>query len=311
MSTHLVLLLAAAAASAEPSQAWKQTDRSLALVSSQRVVWEFHYRTDEGKPFFHPLTVGGSDSLTDLRPADHRWHLGFWFSWKFLNGVNYWEPSGATSKADGETEVVQVKATPRDDHSARFELTLSYHPPGKPTVLAEQRIIEVRPPTKNGAYTIDWVSTFTAGDADVVLGRTPILGEPQGVGWGGYAGLSLRLAPTLRTWQFTGPDGAVKATTAQARWMSFSGSMSGGQSAAIVVLEHPQSFRQPTPWYLIQNMPYFSPAVLYRSPHTLAAKQSFALKYRILIQPGPLEGSAVEQEWQRFSREGGAVSAGN
>ena len=303
MLTKLVLLLAAAVTSAEPSLSWKQTDSSLALLSGERPVWQFHHKTEEGKPFFHPLTIAGSDALTDLRPADHRWHLGFWFSWKFLNGLNYWEPNGKTGKADGETEVVRVEATPRDDHSARFELALSYHPPGKPTVLAEKRIIEVSPPTKSGAYTIDWVSLFTAGDGDVLLDRTPILGEPNGVGYGGYAGLSFRLAPALRDWQFADRDGTIKTTSAQARWMSFSGPMKDGRSAAIAVLEHPTSFRQPTPWYLIQSMPYFSPAVLYRSPHTLSAKQSFTLKYRLLLQPGPLDRAAVEQEWQRFAQE--------
>ena len=39
----------------------------------------------------------------------------------------------------GETEVIEVKAAPRDDHSARFEMSLSYHPPGQPAVLVEKR----------------------------------------------------------------------------------------------------------------------------------------------------------------------------
>ena len=190
-----VVLLAAAAVSAEPELAWKETPHSLALVRGEQVVWQFNYKKEDGKPYFHPVTIAGGDPVTDLRPADHFWHKAIWFSWKTINGVLYWEEDPKTGKSPGETEVVDVQATPRDDHSARFELALSYHPPGQPAVLVERRIVEVSAPTADGAYHIDWQSTFTAGEADVVLDRTPIAGEPNGVSWGGYAGLSLRLVP--------------------------------------------------------------------------------------------------------------------
>ncbi len=208
-----------------------------------------------------------------------------------------------TGKAPGETELVSVQVTTRADHSAHLELDLSYHPPGKPAVLLEKRILDVSAPAQDGAYHIDWLSTFTAGESDVVLDRTPILGEPKGVDYGGYAGLSLRLAPALRTWQFSDSDGPVKTASTRARWMAFSGPLEGGQPAAIIVLDHPKSLRHPTPWYLIQSMPYFSPAVLYREPLTLAAGKSLLLKYRMMFQPGPVNRDAVETQWQQFAQE--------
>ena len=172
-------------------------------------------------------------------------------------------------------------------------------------MLTEKRVLEVTAPSKAGAYHVDWLSTFTAGDADVLLDRTPIAGEPHGVAWGGYAGLSIRLAPALRQWQFMDSDGPVKKTSTQARWIAFGGPMKNGQSAAIIVLDHPQSFRHPTPWYLIQGMPYFSPAVLYRSPYKLPARQSLTLKYRLLFQPGAVDCKAVDRQWQRFAEATG------
>ncbi|NUQ64568.1 MAG: PmoA family protein [Pirellulales bacterium] len=301
--SNVVVALAAMVVSAEPQFAWKQADGSLALVSGQQMVWQFNYRKEEGKPYFHPVTTAGSDCLTDLRPADHRWHRAIWFSWKTINGLIYWEEDPKTGKAPGETELVESKASARDDHSARFDLTLSYHPPGKPAVLTEKRILEISAPNEGGAYHIDWLSTFTAGDTDVVLDRTPIPGEPNGVGYGGYAGLSLRLAPVLKTWQFSDSEGLVKDPWKQARWIAFSGPLPDGKSAAIIVLDHPKSFRHPTPWYLIQSMPYFSPAVVYLSPYTLPAGQSISLRYRILFQPALAERETVEKQWQDFARE--------
>jgi hypothetical protein len=298
-----LMLLWASVVTADSGLAWQQTPHSLALVRDAQVVWQSNYRPDEGKPYFHPLTIGGGPTVTDLRPADHYWHRALWFSWKTINGLLYWEEDPQTGKAPGETQVVSVQATPRADHSARFELTLHYHPPGQPAVLTEQRTVTVSAPTPAGAYHLDWLSTFTAGDVAVLLDRTPIAGEPNGVSWGGYAGLSLRLAPELRAWQFSDRDGVVKEVTKQARWMAFSGPTENGGAAAIIVFEHPHSFRHPTPWYLIPGMPYFSPAILYRSPYTLPARQTLRLKYRIRLQPAALDAEAAEREWQAFAAE--------
>jgi hypothetical protein len=76
-----MLMAAAAFPAAEPSLAWRQTEHSLALVRGERVVWQSNYNPAEGKPYFHPLAVGDGPALTDLRPADHRWHRALWFSW--------------------------------------------------------------------------------------------------------------------------------------------------------------------------------------------------------------------------------------
>lgn len=66
----ITLLLVAATLGAQPEMAWKQTDHSLALMRGPGVVWQFNYKPEEGKPYFNPITVAGSSSLTDLRPAD-------------------------------------------------------------------------------------------------------------------------------------------------------------------------------------------------------------------------------------------------
>jgi hypothetical protein len=287
----------------EGGLAWKQTEQSLTLARGEQIVWQFNYKKDEGKPYFHPVTISGGETLTDLRPADHVWHRALWFSWKFINELNYWEEDKKTGKSQGETELVDAKATAREDHSARFDMELSYHPPGKPALLTERRTIEVSAPNADGAYRMDWTMVFTAADTDVLLDRTPIMGEPKGVGWGGYAGLSLRLAPALKSWNFTGSDGPETKSSAVGKWIAFSGPVKDGKNAGIVVLDHPKSFRHPTSWYLIKGMPYFSPAVLYKSAHTLPAKQSITLRYRILFQPGVVDGAAVEKEWQKFANE--------
>jgi hypothetical protein len=299
--TAIPWLFLAAALGAGPDPAWKQTPDSLALTRGDRVVWQFNYKTNGDKPYFHPITVAGSSVLTDFSPADHPWHRALWFSWKFINGVLYWEEDPKTGKTPGQTQLTHVKVTPMDGHAAQFELALSYHPAGQPEVLTEKRTLQVSPPAKDGSYFIDWLSVFTAGDADAVLDRVPP--RPDGRAGGGYAGLSLRLAPALRGWQFADSEGPVSAVWKKARWMSFGGPTGQGTSAAIIVMDHPTSFRHPTPWYLIGSMPYFSPALLYEAPYTLPAKKSILLKYRIIFQPGPPDRDATEKQWQQFAKQ--------
>ena len=82
--------------------AWKQTPSTLALLDGKTVVWQFHYAKGESKPYFHPLTVAGSLPLTDFRPPDHPWHRAFWFSWKLIDGLNYWEEYPKTGRSAGD-----------------------------------------------------------------------------------------------------------------------------------------------------------------------------------------------------------------
>jgi hypothetical protein len=293
----IISLIFLAAAISANALDWKQTDHSLALTSGTNIVWQFNYSKD-GKPYFHPLTVAGSAPLTALSPKDHPWHRGLWFSWKYLNKINYWEEDRKTGLATGRTEVLDVKVTPCDDYSARFEMKLAYHPPGGANLLTEERLVEVSAPGKEGTYTIDWSATFTAGDVPVVLERTPPYGAKDGVRHGGYAGLSLRMTPDAKKWKFFDSEGRVagKDNGFAARWFAAS-----GEGATVAILEHPKSFRYPTPWYVITGMPFYQPAILFVSPHTIPAGGALGVRYRVVIQSGAASAEALEREWKDFA----------
>ena len=102
--------------------------------------------------------------------------------------------------SEGVTELTAAAFTPAEDFSARAELSFSYHPPGQAAVMTERRTISISPPDSDGRYRIDWKSEFTAGNAPVDLGRTPLANEENGKPYGGYAGLSLRLPSQPDGW---------------------------------------------------------------------------------------------------------------
>jgi hypothetical protein len=301
------LLISAAQADDTTPWQWKQEPgQSVALTRGETVVWQFRYASDQPKPFFHPLSLPDGPVLTWNRPPDHPWHHALWFSWKFLNGVNYWEPNRSTGQPDGRTQWSNARIATNPDHTATIEMDLTYRPSDQPVVLTEKRVVEVSCPDASGRYHFDWSSTFTAGETDVEFSRTPLPGEPGGKAWGGYAGLSVRLAKELSERAAAKTDGPVDfgdGSTHRSRStaMDYNG-LIDGRPVGIAVCDHPDNVNHPSPWYAIASQPmsYFSPAVICYGSHTLPAGESFVLKYRVIVHQGRWDAAKLQQEFRRF-----------
>jgi hypothetical protein len=292
----------------QPAYKWQQTKTTVALLNRGHTVWQFHYGPGASKPYFHPLALTDGTVLTCLSPHDHPWHHALWFSWKMLNGVNYWEEDRKTGLSDGRTEVLSAKVTLRHDHSATLLLTLSYHPVDGPTVLTEKRTIVVSRPGPDGRYHIDWQGTFTAGQQDVVL--------QGGTAGGGYAGLSVRISQETHDWRLIDSEGredapggnTAKNTHGQhAAWADFSVTdNASGMEGGIAIFQHPLSFRYPTYWHNIINdhslFGYFSPAPLWAATYTLGAGKTLNVRYRVLVHPGRETEEQLAEKFAAFAK---------
>lgn len=302
----LALLRSPAWAAESKGLAWRKQADSVALLQGGQIIWQFNHGTNETKPCFHPVAVPQGPVLTSYRPEDHPWHRALWFSWKFLNGVNYWEEDRKTGVGEGKTEWRDTRIEIRPDFSARIAADLSYRPVAGSPVLTEQRVIEVSPPNAQGVYHLDWTMTFTAGASEVLLDRTPLPNEPQGKVFGGYAGLSARLVRELESVQAVTSQGPVEFEQGRYRGnapaMDYAGVIDK-REAGIAILDHPQNLNAPSPWYAINDkvMRYFSPAVICYQPHTLKAGQSLTLRYRVLVHPGRWSAERLQAEAKRFA----------
>ena len=302
-------ILIAAAAQAQDWKWDREPAQSVALKRGDTIVWQFRYDPDQPKPSFHPVALPDGRVLTWDRPPDHQWHHGLWFSWKYLNGVNYWEPDAKTGKPPGRTEWSDVEITTRADHTARIDMDLTYRPVDGQPVMTERRTIAISAPDEQGQYHFDWTGTFTAAGKDVVLDRTPLEGEPGGQAWGGYAGLSIRLTQALADRRADSTSGPVEfnrdARHRSKAWaMDYSGVIDG-REGGVAVCDHPDNLHHPTPWYVIRADPmsFFTPAVLCYGPHTLEASRSFTLRYRVLVHPGRWDADRLKRECERFVRD--------
>jgi hypothetical protein len=269
---------------------WQRDESSIAWLTGTNVVWRFSYDTNKGKPFFHPVSVGGSPALTNFKPEDHPWHYGLWFSWKYINQANYWEEDRATGKAEGATRWAVPDITTEPNGSAIIRMKLSYVSPSNSVDLTESRELNISAPAADDSYRIDWRAQFVAGTNGALLDRTPMPGEPDGRVNGGYAGLSLRMAGEPLAIGFVSSTGTVEEfredrarPASPAVACNF---MCAPRPAGIAILSDRANAGEEAPWYLInsQTMRFVCAAILAPRPRQLKPGETLKLDYLIVLR---------------------------
>lgn len=290
---------------------WNQTDHSLSLLNKGEVLWKLNYNKSEDKPYFYPLRTPSGVDLALERPDDHPWHRGLWFSWKSINGINYWEEDPNTGLAPGRSIIKRVQTDLHEDYSATIKFDIAYGPDGKDPLLLEKRTLRISAPNKTGNYSVDWNLTFTALQKDLVLDRE-VPAKHGGVIWGGYAGLGYRADNKeltsiryLDSNQWSNTEN-LTGYRDDANWMDMSGTASSGnnKSAGLAIFDHPENPRHPTTWYIWfekDSHAFYMPAFLYNDPYELEANDSFSLNYRVLIHNGKGKFKELNQQYRDYT----------
>jgi hypothetical protein len=156
----------------------------------------------------------------------------------------------------------------------------------------EHREILISAPDSDGAYTLDWILQFTAME-DVTFDRTPIVGEKNGVHFGGYAGLSIRFSNGLKEVKTVTTD----STNLHKYSSNFihiydaaaveQNGVIDGQEYGIAILSHSDS-NYGHNWYIVeeQNFKYISPAILLRGALKLSKGETLTLYHRVHVHKG-------------------------
>jgi hypothetical protein len=264
---------------------------TVTLSVDGKTCWAYTPQSPEGKPYFHPLAIPGTgEAFTSYRPPDHAWHLGFWFSWKYINDCNFWEPD-----TNGVTRVLSQTAEPGTDGVFRIHAVLAYYAKGR-EVVRETRAVAVTTQT-NGNYVIDWDAAFTAQSSEAVFSCTPAKRDKNGE-WasGGYAGLALRMADSPGfTYAYANADGLtnVKTCGEKSGWLSVVATSSAtGAKARITLRDNPENPRHPTPWFARHSATaqkgrgyYFvGPSMIFHEPLRLAPGDTLRFRYSVSVE---------------------------
>lgn len=261
-------------------------------------LWRYVYG-GKPKPYIHPLCTPSGHCVTLFEPHDHVWHRGLWYTFKFVNGDNFWE----------EHEPFGIQRTvlpPSIAHTAGGRIVLDsdldwLRPGDQTVVIHEQRKLSYVP-LDDRAYALDFATTLIA-HAELVLDRT------QFTTWGGYGGLIVR---GNRNWQETRllfPDGSTndRPTGIRATWCDLSGTFDGGleQTGGIAIFDSPDNPRHPTPWYGTTGPGhYFNAAVLFHEPMHVAAGQDLTFRYRVLVHDQVWDVARLQTAYMGWAGDG-------
>lgn len=290
---RMLVILATAALGAvqafsEPSPArCERTPDGVRLVHDGRTVWVFTARAD--KPCVHPLTLPSGTIVTATKDEDHPWHRGLWFSWKFLNGVNYWE-TDAADLAAGVQRVVSTDVR-CEGASAVVRMEVAWGPRVEPerTLLEEKREIVFAAPDDAGGYAITWKATFTACER-TVIDRTPPYRRPKTGQWGGgYAGFSLRLADAGKAFAVTTSSGAREQTEIvehERGWIDYADPKTG-EGIRLEILKTPGR----RVFYHWPDHRFTNLSPVFDGPIVLEKGETLELAYRATVHAGFVSGA--------------------
>ena len=246
-------------------------------VKDGKTVWNLNLATRENKIFVHPLCLPDGRCVTDARPKDHPWHLGLWFCWKYINGLNYWEPRNPAAGnlfPDGMT-VVRDFAIKPNGGACTVDVKLWYGPRAEPgrVLLDEARTLAFSAPTARGGYTITAKHTFTAREKVTFDCRRPV----------GYGGFSLRMSDMMRGFKAVGEGGEPneKINVAAPKGMT-------GISYTDPKTGHGVKVRSINPipterHYSWADHRFTNPVPMYEKPLVLEKGQKLELNYEVTI----------------------------
>ncbi len=302
--TLLAVLCLALSATAEPGRnlTWKQADTSLTLLNNGKLVWQHLHDRKTGKPCLRFGLLDGSE-LTRPVPmpkgylnADHVWHRGLWWSWKYINKINFWE------KNHSGTDPVEVAVSHQPDGSARITLALDYHLKDQAPLVREKRVIRISAPGETGNYEIDWDATFTnPGEKDVVFNKNSY----GGFAYRGAAEFSNNKKKSHPAWTFLDAEGRKNGSNnKRLPWVAFAGKAQNGRDACIAILDHPANPRHPSWWQTRNNYPYLNPALTCKEDYVLKPGATLKLRYRVLVREGEATTQSIQKAWSDFSQQG-------
>jgi hypothetical protein len=308
-TTAAILALLPALAAADPSWTWHQDgNRSIELRGATGPIVRFLLDCAPRDPHFDLLATPDGRNTVWVAPGDHVWHYGLWFSWKLINGVNFWETNQPTGLQDGRSEIAdpQIESAP-DAATATIRFRDLAHPTaGGPAVLEDAVVIRITRPRDGNGPQVQWTMKTTALE-DVELSRTPLPDEPDGKAYGGYGGFSWRGAKDFKDVRFTDSEGRqdMALHRQHARWVELTGSL-GGKPAGLTVLSHPLNPGHPASWYLVATPnpqgPFWfvNPTLVQPKPIHLKKGESFTHSYQISVNDGNRPADAARKEAEIF-----------
>ena len=289
------------------------------------------------KPVLFPLRTAAGTLITRGWPmepragerTDHPHHVGFWFNYENVNGVDFWNNSTALSATQQAKmgHIVQrriVQAT-SGERRGELEVATDWIMPDENPILHEDTefIFHAAP----GLRIVDRITTLTAIDKPVVFkdSKDGLIGlrvrreleqpETDAVTYTDASGRPT----TVKAMSTNGVTGLYRSSEGKTgdavwgtrgRWTSLTGKVND-EDITLIMLDHPGNPGYPTYWHA-RGYGLFAANPLGESAFsngkeklnfTLLPNQSATFRYRLLIVDGTVAPPQVEACYRQFLKE--------
>ncbi len=273
------------------------------------------------KCYFWPVIGPGGAKMTRAYPMedvagekqDHPHHRSICFGLQSAGGFNTWherltftkngvvnQEKLAETGTQLHSKVIEAKAS---GNAARLVVECDNVTPSGEVYLREIRTIEFHV-AEDGARVMD-IEIVLEGVKDSIT----ILGKKD-------SGLSVRVAHSMCVDAGLGGrivnskgDRDGDAWGKRAPWVDFNGPVDG-KKMGVAMLNHPDSFRYPTPWHartygLFTANPFALKEVAGESESgdfELAKGERITLKHRLIFHEGDEESAKIAEAWERYAK---------
>ena len=303
---------AASAGSPHPIRLVKTDAAHVDIYAGETLFASYHYGIGLHKPILHPLLSPGGHRITRGFPmefgipgeqTDHWQHEGVFFTYRNVNGVDFWSKFPPTRDRPGSGRIRHTGFTGMEGGPQGILGTTSdWIAPTGQILLRQnsQMIIRAGPAWR----TLDLQITLTAQEQPVTFGDIE-----EGL-------LAVRVASDLRedrTGRYLNAEGLELAENVWGKrspWVALRGTIQD-EDLTLAILNHPRSTRYPTYWHaraygLFAANPFGRADFEKGAPplnFSLNPGESATFLYRILIHSGHLTRSQLKNNFTNYRLE--------
>ena len=300
----------------------RESDNGAVVKYDGKLVTEYVVNK-ANKPFLWPVIGPGGVEMTRAYPMkdvegerqDHPHHRSVWFGHQKLDGFDTWHekrtimerkglPAMKAKKLEGLGSTVHkgfVKLEAGKD-SATIVTWNDYVASNGKKLLADERTLVFW--MGKGKLVLDFDILFTAEHGDCPVGDMK------------DSGFCVRVPTTMTVDAKKGGEivnsNGLKDKAAwgkRAEWVSFTGPVKG-KEMGIAILNHPKSFRHPTPWHVRTYGLFTANAFGTKSiakekdgSFVLKSGKTFSLRHRVIFHEGDTDAGGIAQEWEKYASE--------
>jgi hypothetical protein len=277
------------------------------------------------KPYLAPVFGADGKQMTRNYPMktidgethDHPHHRGICFGHEDIGGFEFWAEKKSFDEMNekkagsgdarlaklGSTKHREYRAVKADKDSAVIDDVIDWLDPQGKKLLEEDRRMTFR--VIDGNRVIDM-------DQDLIASEGPVRVEDRK-----DAGLSIRVPTSMAVDSKQGgkiinSEGITDADAwaKRAKWVDYHGPVEG-ETLGVAMLNHPASFRFPTPWHvrtygLFTANPFASKGFDKKAEDwgfELKSGEHLKLRHRFLFHTGDEKSAKIAEAWEAYAKE--------